>query len=237
MFPRSARRAGEHDEAFLDKYQAVVVKPARGEQSRGISVNLRDPEALGAAIAHAGTVANDVLLEQYVAGEDLRIIVIGQEVVAAATRRPPEITGSGRHKISRLIEKQSRRRAAATQGESHIPVDDETRRCVEEAGYAFTDVLPAGKTIQVRQAANLHSGGTIHDVTDDLHPMLRQAAERAARALDIPVVGLDFIVPAVDAEDYVIIEANERPGLANHEPQPTAERFIDLLFPQTRTEE
>jgi D-alanine-D-alanine ligase-like ATP-grasp enzyme len=51
--------------------------------------------------------------------------------------------------------------------------------------------------------------------------------------LDIPVTGLDFIVPAVDGPDYAIIEANERPGLANHEPQPTAERFIDLLFPQT----
>ena len=49
----------------------------------------------------------------------------------------------------------------------------------------------------------------------------------------IPVVGLDFMVPCVDGEEYAIIEANERPGLANHEPQPTAERFIDLLFPQT----
>ena len=55
----------------------------------------------------------------------------------------------------------------------------------------------------------------------------------AARAIDIPVTGLDFIVPKVDGADYAIIEANERPGLANHEPQPTAERFVDLLFPNT----
>jgi D-alanine-D-alanine ligase-like ATP-grasp enzyme len=46
-------------------------------------------------------------------------------------------------------------------------------------------------------------------------------------------VGLDFVVPSVDGPRYWIIEANERPGLANHEPQPTAERFVDLLFPQT----
>jgi len=64
--------------------------------------------------------------------------------------------------------------------------------------------------------------------------VLREAAEKAARALDIPVTGLDLLVPAVDAPEYVIIEANERPGLANHEPQPTAERFIDLLFPRSR---
>ena len=75
--------------------------------------------------------------------------------------------------------------------------------------------------------------GTIHDVTAELHPILRDAAETAARALRIPVVGLDFLVPAPDSQQYVIIEANERPGLANHEPQPTAERFIDLLFPFT----
>jgi len=66
-----------------------------------------------------------------------------------------------------------------------------------------------------------------------LHPSLRQAAIDAAAAIDIPVTGLDFIVPDPRGEEYVIIEANERPGLANHEPRPTAERFVDLLFPNT----
>ena len=65
-------------------------------------------------------------------------------------------------------------------------------------------------------------------------PTLREAARSAARTINIPVVGLDFIVEAVEESDYVIIEANERPGLANHEPQPTAERFVDLLFPLSR---
>ena len=85
----------------------------------------------------------------------------------------------------------------------------------------------------MRKTANLHAGGTIHDVTASLHPVLAAAATDAATVIDIPVVGLDFIVRAVDEPDYVIIEANERPGLANHEPQPTAQRFIDLLFPQS----
>ena len=69
--------------------------------------------------------------------------------------------------------------------------------------------------------------------TDRLHPTLRQAAVDAAAALDIPVTGLDLMVPDPQRDEYVIIEANERPGLANHEPQPTAERFVDLLFPST----
>ena len=133
-----------------------------------------------------------------------------------------------------LIAKQSRRRRTATGGESSIPLDAETRRCVESAGHSMDAVLPAGETLVVRKTANLHTGGTIHDVTERLHPELAAVAERAARALEIPVVGFDFIVPDVEGSVYAIIEANERPGLANHEPQPTAERFVDLLFPQTR---
>jgi D-alanine-D-alanine ligase-like ATP-grasp enzyme len=72
-------------------------------------------------------------------------------------------------------------------------------------------------------------------VTDRLHPALAEVAIRAARAIDIPVVGLDLLVDSVTSPDYVMIEANEQPGLANHEPRPTAARFIDLLFPETRT--
>jgi D-alanine-D-alanine ligase-like ATP-grasp enzyme len=139
--------------------------------------------------------------------------------------------------VRELIDAQSRRRRAATGGESAIPLDEETARCVQQAGYQLKDVLPDGEVLTVRKTANLHTGGTIHDVTADLHPALGEAAVAAARALDIPVTGLDFIVPSVEGPDYAIIEANERPGLANHEPQPTAQRFVDLLFPQTAIRE
>jgi len=220
-------------EAFLNEYGAVVVKPARGEQGAGISVDVRDREALNGAIEEARKHCETVLLEEYVQGVDLRVIVIDGAVVAAATRRPPRIQGTGQDSIRDLIRKQSRRREAATGGESRIPIDRETERCVQEAGYALDDTLPYGEYLTVRKTANLHTGGTIHDVTAKLHPTLRQAAIDAAAAIDIPVTGLDFIVPDPAGPEYVIIEANERPGLANHEPQPTAERFVDLLFPST----
>ncbi|HOP15403.1 MAG TPA: N-acetylglutaminylglutamine synthetase [Gammaproteobacteria bacterium] len=226
---QDAQQAG----AFLDEYQAIVVKPARGEQGAGISVDVRDRESLQAAVEQARKHCDSVLLEEYVEGTDLRIIVIDGKVVAGATRRPPRIQGTGRESIRSLIDKQSRRREAATGGESSIPIDGETERCVSDAGYGLDDVLPYGKYLTVRKTANLHTGGTIHDVTDSLHPTLRQAAVDAAAALEIPVTGLDLMVSDPQRDEYVIIEANERPGLANHEPQPTAERFVDLLFPST----
>lgn len=221
----------EQAERFLDEFKSVVLKPTRGEQGAGISVDVRDPDALRQAVSDARKYCDTVLLEEYVSGTDLRIIVIGGEMVAAATRLPPRILGTGQARIRELIEKQSRRRQAATGGESSIPFDRETVRCVQDAGYDIDDVLPNGEYLTVRKTANLHTGGTIHDVTNKLHPVLERAAIDAAAAIDIPVAGLDFIVTEPDKEDYVIIEVNERPGLANHEPQPTAEKFVDLLFP------
>ncbi|RED51611.1 N-acetylglutaminylglutamine synthetase [Aestuariispira insulae] len=224
----------ENASHFLQEHRRVVVKPARGEQGRGIFVDIRDPVDLEDAITKAGQYCEKVLVEEMVEGEDLRIIVIDNRVVAGAVRRPARIQGDGVHNITDLIAKQSRRRAAATDGESTIPADEETQRCVETAGYQLQDVLPEGTELSVRKTANLHTGGTIHDVTDHLHPALVSAAVKAAQALDIPVVGLDLMVPSITGPGYHIIEANERPGLANHEPQPTAERFVDLLFPQSR---
>lgn len=220
-------------EAFLSKHQRIVVKPARGEQGAGIGVDVREPNELMRSIKAARRVCETVILEEFCVGEDLRIVVIDFEVVAAAIRRPAQVVGTGRDDIAELIQTQSRRRRAATGGESSIPVDAETERCVRSGGYGMDDVLPEGEALIVRKTANLHTGGTIHDVTSKLSPALAEAARKAARALDIPVTGLDFLVPDVTRSEYVIIEANERPGLANHEPQPTAQRFVDLLFPQT----
>ncbi|MCG6951805.1 MAG: N-acetylglutaminylglutamine synthetase [Betaproteobacteria bacterium] len=216
---------------FLASHGSVVVKPARGEQGRGIAVGVDDLDAAITAVERARAHCDRVLVEACVQGEDLRLVVIDYKVVAAALRRPARIVGDGQSTVRGLIERQSRRRAAATSGESKIPLDAETERCLAGAGLAFDDVPEKGAEIQVRRTANLHTGGTIHDVTDEVHPELVAAAVRAARAIGIPVTGIDFIVRSPRAAHYAFIEANERPGLANHEPQPTAERFIDLLFP------
>ncbi|MEG1039845.1 MAG: N-acetylglutaminylglutamine synthetase [Pseudomonas sp.] len=229
--------AGNADDnlAFLEDHGAVVVKPLDGEQGQGVAVNLTSLEEINRAIDSARRVDSRVLLESYHQGLDLRIVVIGFEVVAAAIRHPAEIVGDGQHSIGALIESQSRRRQAATGGESRIPLDDETQRTLHAAGVDYDNVLPAGQRLAVRRTANLHTGGCLEDVTARLHSALAEAAIRAARALDIPVVGLDLMVTAADQPEHVFIEANERVGLANHDPQPTAERFVDLLFPHSRS--
>lgn len=221
----------EKDHAFLAEVGDVVVKPTRGEQGKGITVGVSGPEDLDAALARAREEHPHVLIEQRAPGDDLRLVVIDGKMVAAALRRPAEILGTGHHTVRELIETQSRRRAAATGGESRIPIDAVTEATVAEAGWSFDDVLPEGQRVRVRRTANLHQGGTIHDVTAKVNAHLCEVAVQAAHAIGIPVTGIDLLVPDVTEPEYVFIEANERPGLANHEPQPTAKAFVDFLFP------
>ncbi|MFC0246052.1 N-acetylglutaminylglutamine synthetase [Falsochrobactrum ovis] len=219
---------------FLNKHGKVVVKPARGEQGQGISVGVSTIKDLHAAIKIARSVCDRVLIEACFEGEDLRLVIIDYQLVAAAVRRPPKVIGDGKSTIRKLIDVQSRRRLAATGGESRIPVDAETKRCLEEQGLSLETVLEDLREVTVRKAANLHAGGTIHDVTTNVHPHLVKAACTAAKAIGIPVTGIDFMVKDPEKPEYIFVEANERPGLANHEPQTTAAKFIDLLFPGSR---
>lgn len=219
------------DRTFLAEVGEVVVKPTRGEQGKGITVGVEDPEDLEAALARARVQHPEVLIEQRAPGDDLRLVVIDGKVVAAAIRKPAEIIGTGVHTVRELIETQSRRRAAATGGESTIPMDEVTAATVAESGHSFDDVLPEGRRLRVRRTANLHQGGTIHDVTAEVNPELCRVAVTAAEAIGIPVTGVDLLVQDVTGGEYVFVEANERPGLANHEPQPTAAAFVDFLFP------
>jgi GNAT-family acetyltransferase (TIGR03103 family) len=230
--PLPAGRAATFDDddtRFLHQCGELVVKPAIGEGGTGITVGVRDVDALQGALDVARRVCPDVVLEERCPGDDVRVLVIAGVVVAAAVRRPPTVVGDGRSTVAEL----GGRRAAETHGAASIPLDATTRSVVADAGWSLDAVLPAGEALAVRGTANVHTGGTIDDVTDDLHPRLAAVALRVAAAIDIPVVGVDLMVPDVGGPSGVVIEANEQPGLANHEPRPTVERFVDLLFPET----
>ncbi|HEY7050756.1 MAG TPA: N-acetylglutaminylglutamine synthetase, partial [Mycobacterium sp.] len=200
----------ERDHEFLEAVGDVVVKPTRGEQGKGITVGVDGPDELEAALARAREHCPEVLIEQRAKGDDLRLVVIDSAVVAAAIRRPAEVIGTGEHTVRDLIEAESRRRAAATGGESRIPLDDVTKATVHEAGWSYTDLLPDGTRLRVRRTANLHQGGTIHDVTAKVNPELCRVAIKMADAIGIGVTGIDLLVPDVTQDDYVFIEANER---------------------------
>lgn len=219
---------------YLEKWGSLVVKSLTGEQGKGVTVDVRCREHLEMAIEKARKYHHKVIIEEYIEGHDVRIIVINHQFVAAIERKPATIMGDGIHTIYEKIKLRNEELWVVSEGESQIPLSEETKRVIEQQGYSWDDVLEEGKLLQVQKTANYHTGGTIRDVTDEISPYIREIAIKASQAINIPVVGLDLIMPDIKKDEYYIIEANERPGLANHEPQPTAQRFIDFLFPETR---
>ena len=221
------------DADFLAEHGSVVVKPCRGEGGAGITVGVTDVDHLTSAVRTARETCAEVLLEAVVPGDDLRVLVIDGAVVAASIRRPPTVTGDGTSTIRALVQARNAERAERHGPAMVTPFDDITTAYVRAAGLGLDDVLGEGEDLQVRRTANLHTGGTIHDVTDALHPALADAALRATAAVGMPLAGIDLMVPSPEGPEHVLIEVNEQPGLANHEPQPTAQRYLDLLFPET----
>lgn len=221
------------DVAFLRAHGRVVVKPVRGEGGEGITTGVADEAALRRAVEAARRVHPRVLLEAQVEGGDVRVLVIDGALVAAAVRRPPTVTGDGTSTARELVDALNAERSSPRGTGLQVPTDELTWAVVAEQGLSPDDVPEEGQVVVLRGTANLHVGGTIEDVTDRLHPALAEVSLQAAAALGAPLLGVDLLVPDVEGPDHVVIEANAQAGLANHEPQPTAQRYLDLLFPPT----
>lgn len=234
--PIPAGRKATFDAAdvdFLREHGSIVAKPARGEQGWGVTVGITTVDQMDEARQSALSCWPVVLLEEHRLGDDVRAVVIDGAVVAAAVRRPATVTGNGMSTVAELFDRASQRRRAETGGAAQIPRDEAAERLIRAAGWEFGSVLPSGCVVVVGRTANVHNGATIEDVTAEMHPALADLAVAATDTIGLPVAGVDLIVDAVDKPDGTIIEVNEQPGLANHEPHPTAARFVDLLFPAT----
>ena len=222
----------------------VVVKPLDGNQGKGVTTAVTTEAALSAAWERARNYGRQVLVEQHVAGDDYRALVIGTHLVAAARRVPPQVTGDGQRSIRELVElaNQDPRR-----GEGHENVLTRIRfdeAAVEELARQALEVdsVPApGRVVRLRGNANLSTGGTAEDVTAAMHPDTACACVRAARKIGLDVAGIDLVCTDISqplsAQAGAIIEVNAAPGIRMHEHPSEGERhhvgraIVESLFP------
>jgi cyanophycin synthetase len=223
----------------------VVVKPLDGNHGRGVSIDLSTPEAVTLAFEEAVRHSRRVIVENCFKGRDHRILVVNGEVVAVAERVPAHVVGDGRRSIAALVDdvNQDPRR-----GEGHenvmtrIRVDDHALRVLAKAGLSPDSVPASGQVVYLCDTANLSTGGTAVDRTDDIHPDNALIARRAARAIGLDVAGIDFIAPditrSVQETGGGIIEVNAAPGFRMHlqpsegRPRNVARPVVDMLFPR-----
>ena len=221
----------------------VVVKPQCGNQGRGVSVGMRTEAEVRRAYAVAAA-AGDVIVEQCLAGDDYRLLVVGNKLVAAARRCPPTVVGDGNATVGELVARINAdpRRCADHAGSlSPIPLDAVAEAILAEQGVSIAAVPAAGQQVLLRRNANLSTGGTAEDVTDAVIPELAQLAVEAARVVGLDIAGIDLLAARIDqpldGRQGGVVEVNACPGLRMHL-EPTSGKgrdvgaaIVDMLFP------
>ena len=201
----------------------VVVKPLDGNQGKGVTVNIATREQLAQAYAAARAISSKVIVEQYIPGNDYRLLVVGNRLIAAARRDPPFVIGDGVRTVRQLVDgvnKDPRRSAGHATSLSFIRLDEIALGRLRLQGLDAESVPAAGTRVVLRNNANLSTGGTATDVTDDVHPEVAARAVEAAQAVGLHICGVDVVCRTVFApleqQGGGIVELNAAPGLRMH---------------------
>jgi len=222
----------------------VVVKPRDGNQGKGISVNIATQEGVMTAYNTAKSFRDDVLVERYLPGSDFRLLVVGSKLVAAARRDPPLVIGNGKNSVRELVELVN---ADPRRGEGHatsltkIRLDDIAKNRLKEQGLDENSIPAKGTRVILRNNANLSTGGTATDVTDDVHQEVAARAIAAAQMVGLDICGVDVVCESVllpmEEQSGGVVEVNAAPGLRMHlspsfgKGRDVGEAVIATMFP------
>ncbi len=222
----------------------VILKPLDASHGRGISGRIDNDEALHEAWNDAREFSNRIVVEQYAEGRDYRVLVINGRVVACAERIPACVTGDGTSTIAQLIEHENRdprRGVGHTKTLTKLPVDSRTIGYLRKHGLTLESVPEKGQIVYLRGTANLSTGGTAIDRTDEMHPDNVTACEMAAGIIGLDIAGIDVLTRDISVpfreNGAVIIEVNAGPGIRMHAhptegtPRNVAAPIIDMLYP------
>ncbi len=225
----------------------LVTKPLDGNHGRGVTIGIKDEEQLrfGFAEAQAQSKGRNIIVEQFFEGNDHRILVINGKLIAVAERIPAHVVGDGVHTIRQLVEevnKDPRRGEGHENVMTRIKIDAHVTEYLGRLGMTPDSIPEAGRIVYLRATANLSTGGTAVDRTNEIHFENAEIARRAALIVGLDIAGIDFICPdiskSVRETGGGVIEVNAAPGFRMHiepsegAPRDVARPVIDMLFPR-----
>lgn len=230
----------------VDKYgYPLVIKPIDGNHGKGNTTNITTWEQAIKALEAAKQYGRNVIVEKFIQGVDFRILVINYKFICAALRTPAAVTGDGVHTIQWLMDetnKDPRRGYGHEKVLTQITMDQFTQKMLDEKGYNLDTVPTKGELVLLKPTANLSTGGTSTDVTDEVHPANIFMCERIAKIIGLDICGIDIMAPdlrtPVTENGGAILEVNAAPGFRMHIepavglPRNVAEPVVDMLFPK-----
>jgi len=241
---RSVASAEDAWAAVQDIGLPVVVKPEDGNQGKGVSVNLSTEDEVRQAYAIAHPFGELVMVEKFIEGADYRLLVVNGDMVAAARRDPALVVGDGQHTVAQLValaNRDPRRRPGHSSTLTQIVLDDAAQLVLVQQDLSELTIPEAGQVVRLRHNANLSTGGTATDVTDEVHPTNARLAELAAQILALDVAGIDILCWDISRplaeQDGAIVEVNAAPGLRMYlypavgTPRDVGKPIIEMLYP------
>ena len=223
----------------------LVIKPIDGNHGKGNTTNIINREQALKAFEAAKHYGRNVIVEKYITGFDFRALVVNYKFICAALRTPAAVTGDGVNTIQYLIDevnKDPRRGYGHEKVLTQITIDQFTQKMLDDLGYTLVTVPAKGELVLVKPTANLSTGGTSTDVTDEVHPANVFMFERIAKIIGLDICGIDIMVKdlrsPVNESGGAILEVNAAPGFRMHIdpseglPRNAAEPVVDMLFPQ-----
>ena len=222
----------------------LVFKPLNGNHGKGATINVKTKEEAVEAFAFAQKYSNRVIVERFITGHDFRVLVIDNQMVAAAQRVPANVIADGEHTIQQLIDIENhdpRRGYGHENVLTEITVDRDTLDLLGKKGYTLESIPKAKETICLKSTANLSTGGTSIDVTDMVHPQNVFICERIARVVGLDICGIDImannLTQPLTENGGVVLEVNAAPGFRMHLapseglPRNVAAPVLDMLYP------
>ncbi|MGD9563438.1 MAG: cyanophycin synthetase [Pyrinomonadaceae bacterium] len=238
------RDIDELEETLTNVGFPAVIKPLDGNHGKGATVGVKSLDEGRTAFDKAKEYSRWVIVEQQLQGYDFRALVVNNRLIAVAERVPAHVVGDGKSTIQQLIDETNtdpRRGYGHENVLTQIDIDNQTLRCVHKAGYELDSVLAKGERLFLKTTANISTGGTAIDLTDEVHPQNVVLFERIARIIGLDVAGIDVIAPNVSEplrdNGGGIIEVNAAPGFRMHLApsegigRNVAEHVIEMLFP------
>jgi len=187
-------------------------------------------------------------VEKFMPGNDFRLLVVGNKLVAAARRDPPKVVGDGTHTVAQLVEqvnKDPRRGEGHSTSLTKIRLDEIAHACLAAQGMTPASIPVKGRRVNLRHNANLSTGGSATDVTDDVHPDVAARAVAAAHMIGLDVCGVDVVCDSIfrplEEQGGGIVEVNAAPGLRMHltpsfgKGRPVGEAIISSMFKPGQT--
>lgn len=201
----------------------VVLKPRYGSKGDGVALNIKTEKELIKAYDRLNKKFKDLIIEEYVEGEDFRVCVVDYNVVAVSKRLPPFIIGDGNHNIKYLIRNLNNDPLRGLDHEkplTKIKINEELLKCLEKGKRDLNYIPKVNEKIELRENANLSTGGVANNYTEKICEENKEICIRAAKTIGLDICGVDIKAEDIQKslhDQGAIMEVNAAPGIRMHE--------------------